>query len=281
MAELPQLTLAFLQSQPSSAARAIEVLPPANAAALLENVPVRISAPVLAAMTSLAAARCIALLPPEIGAALCEALSWPDTSALLRQLDTAHRDAILSQLPAATARRFSRSLGYLESEVGTWVNMDAPAMNEDRTVGEAMKLLARLPDFTFSHLILTDDTQQYKGLVALSALLRTNTTVALAAIAKRDCRAVRDRASVGTVASSHDWDTTTLLPVVNHRGELLGGLTRTALNRALHARRGAAPVASHSMLATLLDAYFVAGDGLLRMMLRAGDAREPQARRNR
>lgn len=281
MAELPQLTLAFLQSQPGSAARAIEVLPPANAAALLEYVPVRISAPVLAAMTSLAAARCIAQLPPEMGAALCEAMSWPDTSALLRQLDTVHRNAILSQLPSATARRFSRSLGYQESEVGSWVNMDAPAMNEDRTVGEAMKLLAQLPDFTSSHLILTDDTQHYKGLVALSALLRTNTNVVLAAIAQRDCRAVWDRASIGSIESSNDWDTTTLLPVVNHRGELLGGLTRTALNRALHAQRGAASVTSHSMLATLLDAYLVAGDGFLRMMLRAGDRREPPARRHR
>lgn len=281
MAELPQLTLAFLQSHAGSAARAIEVLPPEDAAAVLEHVPVRISAPVFAAMTSLAAARCIAQIPPDIGAALCEALSWPDTSALLRQLDAKHREAILSQLPAATERRFRRSLGYVDSEVGAWVNMDAPAINEDRAVGDAIRLLAQLPDFVASHLILTNDTQHYKGLVALSALLRTHGAVTLATLSQRECRAVRDRASVGSVANSSDWDITTMLPVVNHRGELLGGLARTTLNRALRAQRRAAPVVGQSMLATLLDAYLVAGDGLLRMLLQADAGDDPRPRRNR
>lgn len=272
MAELPRLTLAFLQHHAGSAARTIEILAPEDAAALLEHVPVRISAAVFAAMTSVAAARCVVHLPPAVSAALCEALSWTDASAMLRYLDADTRNAVLERLPTGMARRFRRSLEYAEDQVGGWVEMDAPAIVADRTVGEAIKLLAESAESPASHLLLTDEVEKYTGAVSLAALLRASRTATLDSIAQGDCRAVRDSASVLAVAADKEWDTTTLLPVVNHRGELLGGLTRRTLHKALSAqRRPARVVPRDSVLAHLLDAYLVAGEGLLGMLLQIAD----------
>jgi Mg/Co/Ni transporter MgtE len=266
MAELPQLTLAFLQQQPASAARAIEVLEPEDAAELLKRVPVRIGAPVFESMNSVAASRCVALLPAASAAALCDAVPWADSSALLRQLALGVRDAVLEQLPASSARRFRRSLDYAESAVGAWVDMNTPSIVRDRTVSEAVRLLSTVPSYAASHLLLTDQAQKYAGMVPLAALLRSAPDETLEGVSQRDCRAVRDSASIATVASSGDWEATSLLPVVNHRGELIGGLSRDGLGRALRRLDSPASTPGSSLLAHLLDTYLVAGEGLFRLL---------------
>ena len=280
MAELPELTLTFLQRQPASAARTLELLAPQDAAELLRHVPTRISAPVVGAMSSVGASRCALHLPASVTAALCEALPWADAAALLRQLEPQRRDAVLGQLPTSMARKFRRSLDYVESTIGAWVEMDAPAIVEDRTVSEATRLLAQLPEFAESHLLLTNHAQQYTGLVPVAALLRASPTIGLAAIAELTCRPARDTASIASVAASASWQITTLLPVVNHRGELLGGITRRTVARALHGPAPVEPTSRHSVLAHLLGAYLVAGEGLLRLMLQgAGSPRAESASR--
>jgi Mg/Co/Ni transporter MgtE len=273
VADVPELTLAFLQQKPASAARALESLPALDAAELLRHVPVRISAPVVSAMTTIAAARCVHCLPLDLSGALCQSLPWPDASALLRQSDAAHREGILSSLPRATSRRFRRSLDYPEAAVGAWVEMDSAAVEENRTVSEAARLLARIDAFAASHLLLTNSTQQYTGVLPVAALVRANPTSALHVLAERDLRPVRDTATLASVARSEDWDRTTLLPVVNHRGELLGGLTRMTLTRALRNQLPDREAPRPSLPAFLFNAYLVAGEGLLRMLVGHDDER--------
>ncbi|HSN72595.1 MAG TPA: hypothetical protein VLT59_13860, partial [Steroidobacteraceae bacterium] len=210
MAELPQLTLAFLQRQPAAAARTLETLAPADAATLLMRTPVRVSAPVVAAMASIAAARCAQEMDPGTAAAICESLPWSDASAVLRRLDHAARDAILRQMPTGLARRFRRSLEYAEGTIGAWIEMDAPVLVEDRTVSEAIRLVAQLPELAASHVLLTNEAQKYTGVLALAALLRAGPTATLGTLADRTCRPVRDSASIASVAASAEWQTTNL-----------------------------------------------------------------------
>ena len=280
MADLPQLTLAFLQRQPVAAARTLETLSPEDAAALLMRAPVRIATPVFTAMASIAAARCAEQMAPETAAGLCESLSWADASAVLRRLDAAVREAILAQMPTGLARRFRRSLQYAEGTVGAWIEMDAPVVVEDRTVDEASRLVGQLPGLTASHLLLTNEAQKYTGILPLAALLRATPTATLSTLADRNCLPIRDSASIASVAGSADWETTSLLPVINHRGELLGGITRRTLARAMHGATGGSASGRPSVFGYLARAYLIAGEGLLRLMLQnASHARAEQERR--
>lgn len=267
MPELPQLTLAFLQQRPASAARAIEALAPEDAAELICRVPVRIAEPVFEAMNSVAAARCVERLPADNAAAICAALPWADASALLRQLAPDHRQDVLGKLSTSLAVRFRRSLDYAASAVGAWTEMDVPVIVADRTVGEAVRLLARVPRYSASHLLLTDLAQKYVGIVPLAALLQADSAQVLEVLAVRECRALRDSTPIAAVSEIGEWEMTSLLPVVNHRGELLGGLSRATLNSALRGLDAPPAVAGDSLLAHLMGAYFVAGEGLLRLLV--------------
>jgi magnesium transporter len=265
--ELPDLTLAYLQQRPESAARALEGMTAADAAEVLRRVPARVSAPVVAAMSAVSAARCAAELPADAAAALCAVLSWPDAAALLRRLDERAREAVLAELPGKMARRLRRSLEYGDDVVGAWIELDVPAILDDRDVGEALKLLAQLPVHSGSHLFITDAAQRCSGTVPLAALLTSAPTVPLAALAGSNIQPLLDNASLGSVADNPGWELATILPVVSHRGLLLGGLSRRTLQKAIGNAGPASRVSRASLPAEMLKAYLRSGEGLLRLLL--------------
>jgi len=277
MSELPELTLAYLRQRPESAARALEGLASEEAAVIMLRAPSRIAAPVLAAMTTLCAARCVARMPPDVAAAHCDELPWSDSAGVLRALDRSARDALLSELPEGKARRFRRSLDYVDDTIGAWVELDAASMPADRSVADADRLLAGTPNYAESHLLLTDASQRYVGAVTLGSLLSSVPAASLEMMAVRDIRPLRDTASLASALAAVDWERSTILPVVNHRGELLGGLTRRTLRRALQDMNEAGRDESLSLFSHLLKAYLSSGEGLLRLLLRAprGPAQAP------
>jgi len=267
MTELPELTLAYLRQRPESAARALEALASEDAAGILLRAPSRIAAPVLAGMTTIYAARCVAQMPPAVAAAHCDELPWSDSAGLFRALEGPVRDALLAELPEGRARRFRRSLDYAEDTIGAWVEPDAAAMPSDRSVADAGRLLAGMTGYAESHLLLTDIAQRYVGTVTLGALLSSVPVTPLEALAVRDMRPLRDTASVASALAAPDWERSTILPVVNHRGELLGGLTRRTLTRALQARLAHQRDEPASLFTHLLRAYLSSGEGLVRLLL--------------
>jgi len=266
MAEALRLALAFLEERPESAARSLESLEPADAAALLDLVPVRIAAPALARMASWAAARCIAGVSSDRGAAIMAQLRSPHALAILRQLPASARDDVLGGLPSAVARHYRRTLAYPRARVGAWVDFDVAALEPSRTVGEALDLIAsrRRPDETI--VFVVDSARKYLGAVTVAALLHFPRMVGLATVADRQARAVADSASLAAVAAEPAWTTALALPVTNRQGELLGALTRVSLEKGLHHERltevaGAEP----SVVLHLLEAYLAVLAGLTRM----------------
>ncbi len=275
MTELPELTLAYLRERPESAARALEGLASGDAAGIMLHAPSRIAAPVLAAMTTHYAARCVAQLPAEVAAAHCDELPWSDSAGLLRALEESAREFLLAELPEGKARRFRRSLTYADDAIGAWVQADAMSMPADRSATDASRLLAGMAHYSESHLLLTDATQRYAGSVALGRLLTALPGATLATLDSRDVRPLRDTASLGAALAAEDWERATMLPVVNHRGELLGGLTRRTLKRALQVTAARDRDEPPSLFAHLLKAYLTSGEGLLRLLLQAPS--EPRA----
>ena len=265
MAEALALALAFLEERPESAARSLESLSPADTAALLELVPVRIAAPAMSRMTSWAAARCIAVMPAERASAIVAQLGSHDALAILRQMPAQARENVLSDLPATTTRHYRRALTYTRSRVGAWVNHDIATAGQDHTVEEALEMIVtrRRPDDAVVYVL--DRDRKYLGTVTLAGLLHAPSKSALAAHAQRQ-RALSDSASLAAAATEVSWSNSIALPIIDHQGELLGDLSRADLEKGLAQDRGEEPMATApSVIFHLTETYLAVIGELARM----------------
>ena len=265
MDEAPRLALAFLEDRPESAARALEALDPADAAALLGALPVRVAAPAVAQMTSWAAARCIALVAPDRASAILAELQTRDATAILRQLGPAGREALLDTLPVSVARHFRRTLTAPRARVGAWVDHDVPVIDAAQTVGDALDLLAARRRTDDSMIFLVSDSRSYAGVVAVGSLLHAARPVKLATIADRQLRPVFASAALGTALVRPGWNSYLLLPVTYPQGEFLGAVNRAALEKGVRDARMAQPDRwEPSILVDMIEAYVVVVAGLAR-----------------
>ena len=266
MADALRLALAFLEERPESAARSLESLEPADAAALLDLVPVRIAAPAVARMASWSAARCITGVSSDRASAIISQLRTPQALAILRQLPTSARDVVLGGLPIAVARHYRRTIAYPQGRVGAWVDFDVAALEPSRTVGDALDLIAarRRPDETV--IFIVDSARKYLGAITVATLLHFPRMIGLATMMDQRARAVADSASLAAVAAEPAWTTALALPVTNRQGELLGALTRVSLEKGFHHERLREVVpAEPSVVLHLLEAYLAALAGLARL----------------
>ena len=265
MHEAPRLALTFLEERPESAARSLEALDPADAAALLGVLPVRVAAPAVAQMTSWTAARCIALVAPDRASAILAELQTRDATAILRQLGPEERDALLETLPVSVARHFRRTLTAPRTRVGAWVDHDVPVIDANQTVGAALDLLAARRRTDDSVVFLVDSSRAHAGVVAVGSLLHAARHVKLTTIADRQLRPVFASASLGTALVHAGWNRYLLLPVTYPQGEFLGAVNRAALEKGVKDARLTQPDRwEPSILVDIVEAYVVVVAGLAR-----------------
>src|SRR6185503_3439466 len=124
MAEPEALTLNYIVAHPAEAARVLERIPTADAAALFASVPARAGSPVLMAMLTSAAARVLGSLDDEPALALLAAAGAQAAVTVLRYVPEARRSGLLQGLPTATALASRILLGYPDDSVGAWADPD-------------------------------------------------------------------------------------------------------------------------------------------------------------
>lgn len=271
MTSAPSLTLAFLERQPDSAARALGDLDPADAAAFLETVPARISAPVVSVMAPWAAARLAELLSTEQAAGLLRTMAYQDAASVLRLIGQERFDAILAALPKGLAKSFRNSLSYPKGTVGAWMDHGVPSFPAESIVADGLKYVKQRRNKVGNHIFVVEDTGQFAGAVSVGDLLRSAAKTALAEIADRKVSPLSNRALLASVASAPAWDEYPMLPVIGRRGNVLGGLTRKNLRRGLSEDRSAETrLATSTLWAHLLAAYLLTGAGLFRLLSQPG-----------
>lgn len=265
MTSAPSLTLAFLERQPESAARALVDLDPADAAAFLEAVPSHISAPMICAIPPWAAARLVELLAPEQAAGLLRNMPYQEAASLLRLMGQEYFDSILAALPKGLAKSFRNSLNYPRGTVGAWMDHGVPGFAADSSVADGLKYVKQRRNLVGSHIFVVEETGRFAGAVSIGDLLRSAAKTALAEIMDREVSPLSNRAMLTAVEWAPAWDEYSVLPVIGRRGNVLGGLTRKGLRRGLiEDRLIETPVATSTLWAHLLAAYLLTGAGLLR-----------------
>lgn len=271
MSEGLALAGGYAEHEPESAARALEDLPAPDAALFLDRLTPALAAQLLTHMAPAAAARCLALLDEEQARATLGDLEARPCATILRAGTAEARRRWLAQLPPRRAQQFQRSLHYAPDAVGAWIEYDAPSISVQRSVGEALSLLRQRAQAGDAVLFLVGRGHRYAGLIAIPALLHQPAETPLAKLADARVRPLSDLTEVDEIADLADWELCPLLPVTTPDGTLLGGLSRTALRRALESVFPSAPSSdSESLTAHLLRAYLHVISELLRLAFGPG-----------
>lgn len=268
MSTKTKLTLAYLGQVPGSAARTLQAIPAEEASAFLETVPARITAPVLNEMIPWHAARQLELIPAPRSAMVLRQLAFADATTLVRLIRPDAREPIFRELPTKYARRLDAALRYPPHQIGAWIDPQIPTLSPHATVVDALRVLRAAE--SASHIFIeAKNHEAYLGTIPVREILRALHGTALGELRIDRTTPLSNRASLASVTFDARWDEFLHLPVVNRRGNLLGGLSRKTLRRNLHEHPSASGRRHRSLLYHLVNAYLVACSSLSAMIGRS------------
>jgi magnesium transporter len=240
-----------MRAHPAQAARVLEAVPPADAAALLARVPARLGGPVLGAMLPTAAARALGGLQDEHSLALLGELGTQFVVAVLRHVAEPRRARLIAGLPTAAALASQLLLGYMEDAVGAWTDPDVLALPGTTRAADALERVRHMQGIV-QRAFVTSAEGRLEGWVPLPALLRAPAGAGLASIMSRPEAVLAAHTPLAGAVAHPGWERSSMLPVVESGERLLGVLTRDALARALRRVSRPAPAAAGGSLAGML-----------------------------
>ncbi|MBE0621814.1 MAG: magnesium transporter [Burkholderiales bacterium] len=280
MASSEDLSYAFLEAHPADAARVIERLAPASAAALLQSAPLRLAAPVLRQMLPLAGARCLEQMDETEMTGLLRGVGAQAGVALLRYFGAQRRAGLLAKLPTALTIAYELLLGYPEGTVGAWMDPRPLAFPADMTAGESLERVRRADEARVADPYVIDRNQRLLGYVEIADLLRANAASTLARLARPCALRLPAQALLAGLPEHPGWHEVSALPIVEQGDRLVGTLTHAALLRALSLEHSAPAVrGAQDTLVDMAGAYWLGVSaliqalvGLLPVKRREGDA---------
>lgn len=265
------LTLAFLDREPRTAARALEAIEVDDAAAFLERAPARIVAPAVSAMIPWSAARCVERMKLESASGLLRAMEYSDAVSILRLIDEEHRDKLLALATKRFARSFRNALIYPREAVGAWMDVTHPSYLGTTLVKDAARAVKRM-ERSHTHLFVTDSEKRFCGAVPTADVFRRDENAMLIDIADRTIKPLSNRSYIASCASRPEWDHMTMLPVVGRKQNYLGVLDRRSLKKAaLDQEAAVRNVSPGSVLMQLLTAYMNVGAAFANLTLLHND----------
>ena len=265
------LTFAYLEQAPAAAAKVLQDIGFVEAAAFLDSVPARLSAPVINKMIPAISARCLERMSAARSASVLRSLSYQDSAGLLRLVRTQWRDQILDELPSTVSRRLTRSLKYPLNVVGAWIDPDVPVLSPEHRVEDALHYLRQTRNA--SHVFLeSTGSGQFIGAVSLAALLHSDQATTLGQLRIDEVKPVSNRAALASVAFHSAWDDYLFLPVVGRRNNVLGGISRATLRVGARDERAAAALDSGNIVGQLVFALLLTIAGLVRVIFQPDSA---------
>lgn len=259
------LSLDFLTKKPEAAAQVLQSLEDQQAAFYLQDVPVRIVAPVLREMQMWPASRILDRLSLEQNAAIFAQLGYQTVAALLRLQQQARRAALLEVLPARLARSLSVSLIYQENTLGAWMDMSTPGFYPELTVGECLALLKKSADPFGTSLVVINQAHHVIGMVGLDRFLASADEQILGQLMDSEQQPLAAEMSLHMAANLPDWHRYPSLPVRNAGGVYLGTISRIVLRSVLDKAPSNASPFDDSLLSHLARAMIVTATGMIQL----------------
>jgi len=263
MAEPEALTLTYITAHPAEAARVLERMPGADAAALFATVPARAGAPVMTAMLPSAAARILSSLHDEPALALLTAAGVQAAVTVLRYIPEPRRSRLLEGLPTATAVASRVLLGYPDDSVGAWADPDIIMLVPETRVNDVLARVRGGDEKKVDQVYGVDNEQRLVGIVDLLELLRVPDSTTLAAVLHKPLAMLTAMTPLTGAATQRGWQLSSVLPVVERDGRLIGVMHRATLARAMaRSRATTQPANDVTITGVLTRGYWDAASGL-------------------
>jgi Mg/Co/Ni transporter MgtE len=277
--ESSPLTLAFLDREPHTAARALEAIDAEDAAAFLSRAPARIIAPAVCVMIPWAAARCVERMGAEQASGLLRAMNYADAVSILRLVDGERREELLELATKRFARSFRNALVYPKEAVGAWMDVTHAPFQDTTLVKNAARTVRRMRR-AHPYIFLADPQRRYSGAVFTTELFCRDENAALSDIANHSVRPLSNRETVQACRSRIDWDQMTMLPVVGRKQNFLGALDRRSLKKALLDQETTIRIATPgSVLMQLASAYTTVGAAFANLILLENETGSPASQK--
>ena len=236
MADPQALTLAFLADHPAEAARVVEALPVADAAALFAEIPARIGAPMLSAMLTTAAARMLGVLADRQTLALLTAAGTQTAVALLRHVPEPRRTHLIDGLPTGAAMASRVLLGFPEDAVGAWSDSEVIALAPGISAAQALQRVRDGHESGVDRILVVDQARKLLGEVPLEALLHAPESATVVALMRPITSTLPAMMPIAAASTLRAWEHGSTLPVIDREAHLIGVLRRSTLSRAMRQR---------------------------------------------
>jgi len=165
-------------------------------------------------------------IPPERIVQIIRIASSDDQTTILNALPEDKSQTIIDSLHADEQVEIEEMLAYPEDSAGSMMSTDVFTLNEELTVGEAIKDLQNQENAEMVfYLYVTDDDNHLTGVISLRALVTTSPTTKLKNIMISNVQYVRaetDQEEVAKIVSHYNL---LAVPVVDSNDEILGIVT--------------------------------------------------------
>ena len=259
-----ELSIGFLKVHPEGAALVLEAIDPEDAAAYLKEVPDTIGGRALTLIQPLVAAAILSNLTRKKSADILLTMDVQGRSRVLRLLDDNLTKSIMSQMPKGAARDLLRFLNYPEGSVGAWMSSDVAVFDKSVSVRDCIAKLRSLPGEIKSLVFIVDSQHRLHGAVDLADLLVAADDTGIDTLVDTGIRRLSPYARLSSAVALTAWDAALLLPVVDTKGKLLGALRFDRLREGLAAEhRSGTDGKMASLLVHMAEALLVCAAGVL------------------
>lgn len=212
----------FVEDHPEEAARVLEQLSFADAAALLAELNAEQGARVVARLSAALAVDCLRSLPDRMAAAVLDELPVDVGARILMRAGGETRESWLAALTPERAAFLRRKLRYPPGTAGALVDPLVLALPEDLSVAEAQKQLRRSAERAYYYLYVVDRDQRLVGALDIRELMLAEPKDTLGAVMHRDIQRVPAHADLAGVMAHPAWRDLEALPVVDAGGVFFG-----------------------------------------------------------
>jgi len=215
------------EADPHDAADILEAIDEEAAAELISDLAPAEAAEVLEEMRNEAAADVLEELTPTDAAGVVAELAAHDAADIVEHLEAEARTAIFEELPDEHVDDILDILRYPADSAGGLMSTDPAALPVGVTTGEAIEALRRLHESieNLNYVYVTDEGGRLVGVVSFRELVFARPLTPLDEVMVPNPVAVRPEADREAVAELIRRYTLLALPVVDHRGVLIGLVT--------------------------------------------------------
>lgn len=236
------LALAFMLSQPGSAAAVLEQRPLDEVADFLTDLPHRQTAAVLKQMLPHYIARLCNHLAPSTAASFLSDMSIETVAAILRITEPQVQQAILAVLPDKTRIQCHLLLSYPETAVGAWMQTRFACVPHDYSCDQALDYLASVltanvpateEEADHTPIIVIDRERRPIGSAAFGDLYRAPPEKLINSILKTTPQILSAQVSVKAALDNAVWQQHEYVAVIGRDQKIVGLLRHLDLRRAM------------------------------------------------